>query len=198
MPPPFRGQWESPALTAAFLAGRDAATDPLWRRSGAATAAEYARWAGHLCGCACLQMVLGAMGREIPPIHAIRRGVQAEGGYVEEADGRIRGLVYAGAVAWLARQGIAARILLDLEAAALPGLVAPGALFLASVHPAIRRPDAAPPGRGGHLVLVFGVAPDGRLRLHNPSGDRRRSREDARLPPEVFGRFFAGRGILIG
>lgn len=198
MIPPFRAQWESPALVAAFLAGRDAATDPRWADSGAGTAAEYARWADHLCGCACLQMALGALGRPIPPIHAIRRAVQEAGGYAVQPDGTIRGLVYAGAVAWLAGQGIAARILLDLAAADLPPLLAGGRLFIASVHPGIRRPGPAPPARGGHLVLVFGAMPDGALRFHNPSGDTPATQADVRLGVADFGRFFAGRGILIG
>ncbi|MGG5807914.1 hypothetical protein [Falsiroseomonas sp. CW058] len=197
MPPPYRAQWESAELVAGFLGGRDAATDPLWHRSGAATAGDYATWSHHLCGCACLQMALGARGRDIPPIHEVRRGVQRHGGYVEEPGGAIRGLVYAGAVAWLAEQGIASEILLDRDAEEVAGLVEGGALVIASVHAHVRWPDRAPPGRGGHLVLVFGVAPDGALRFHNPSGDTAASRADARLPPAAFARFFAGRGILL-
>ncbi len=195
--PPFRAQWESAELVADFLAGRDPATDPAWAQSGAADRAEYARWAGHLCGMACLQMALGALGRPVPPIHALRRAVQALGGYVEEPDGVIRGLIYSGAVKWLTGQGIDARILLDLSAEEIPALLAPAGLLIASVHPGIRRPEAEPSGRGGHLVLVFGAAPDGALRFHNPSGDSEESRRDARLHPAAFGRFFAGRGILV-
>ena len=195
--PPYRAQWESPGLVADFLAGRDAATDPLWRESGARDAAEYALWAEHLCGCACLQMALGARGRAVPPIHAVRRGVQAEGGYVVQPDGAIRGLIYAGAVAWLAGQGIAARVVLDLDADAVPALIEGGGLLVASVHPSIRRAEAPPPSRGGHLVLVFGAAADGALRFHNPSGDTAATQRDARLRAEAFAAFFAGRGILI-
>lgn len=196
-PPPYRAQWESPDLVAAFLDGRDAATDPLWAASGARDAAEYARWAEHLCGMACLQMALGALGRPVPPIHDLRRAVQARGGYVEEPDGAIRGLIYAGAVEWLAAQGIAARVVLDLDPAGLPGLLADGALLLASVHPWIRWPGREPPSRGGHLVLVFGTDGEGRLRFNNPSGDTPATRQDARLAIPDFARFFAGRGILI-
>ncbi len=143
-------------------------------------------------------MALGALGRAVPPIHAVRRGVQARGGYVEEPDGAIRGLIYAGAIAWLAEQGIAAQILLDLAAEEIPSRLAGGGLFIASVHAAIRWADRAPPGRGGHLVLVFGVTGAGELRFHNPSGDTPASRADARLAPSRFADFFAGRGILIG
>ncbi|PWS36998.1 hypothetical protein DFH01_08950 [Falsiroseomonas bella] len=196
--PPYRAQWESVDLVAEFLAGRDPASDPLWYGSGAASAADYALWADHLCGCACLQMALGARGRPVPPIHVIRRAVQGQGGYVVEPDGTIRGLIYAGAVAWLAGLGLEARIALDVQPGEIPALVAGGGLFIASVHGTIRWPDREPPRRGGHLVLVFGTDEAGRLRFHNPSGDTPESRADARLAPDSFGRFFAGRGIHIG
>lgn len=191
MTPAYFAQWESPNLARAFLAGRSAATDPRWAASGAETAIEYAAWAEHLCGMACLKMALAARGRDLP-IHTLRRGVQAHGGYVETAGG-IKGLIYAGAVAWLESEGIAASIVLDVAPEALPG----HGLFIASVHPAIRRPDAPPPGRGGHLVLVFGRDAAGRLRFHNPSGDSPATQRDVRLSPAVFGDFFAGRGILL-
>jgi hypothetical protein len=186
-------QWESAGLVADFLAGRDAATDPRWAESGAADAAEYARWAEHLCGMACLRMALAARG-ESWTIHALRREVQALGGYVEEPGGRIRGLIYAGAVAFLERRGVPARILLD---APLPDL-APGQVYIASVHPLIRRPEVAPPHPGGHLVLVFGRDAEGRLRFHNPSGHDAATQRDVRLRPEDFARYHAGRGILVG
>ncbi|MGK7865881.1 hypothetical protein [Falsiroseomonas sp. E2-1-a20] len=143
-------------------------------------------------------MVLGALGRPVPPIHQVRRGVQAAGGYVETPEG-IRGLIYAGAVTWLAGQGIPARILLEQSAQDVARLVeAPARLFIASVHPGIRRPETPPPARGGHLVLVFGLDAAGALRLHNPSGDSPATQADARLPVAQFQDFFAGRGILVG
>ncbi len=191
--PPFFAQWESAALILEFLTGRDAATDPRWADSGAESSAEYARWAHHLCGMACLRMAMAARG-EAHSIHALRRGVQALGGYVELPDGDIRGLIYAGAVAWLEARGIPARIVLDEP---LP-VLAPGQFYIASVHPRIRTPDQAPPQRGGHLVLVFGMDEQGRLRFHNPSGHDAASRVDARLRPEEFARYHADRGILIG
>ncbi|MCX8132862.1 MAG: hypothetical protein N3D18_02715 [Roseococcus sp.] len=192
-PPPYAAQWESEALIPEFLAGRDAASDPLWARSGAATPEEYARWAPHLCGMACLRMAMAARGEDLS-IHALRRAVQALGGYVEEPDGAIRGLIYSGAVAWLEGRGIPARILLD---APLP-VLAPGQLYIASVHARIRTPEEPPPRRGGHLVLVFGRDEAGRLRFHNPSGHSPETRRDARLRPEAFARYHADRGILIG
>lgn len=194
--PPYFAQWESPALVRAFLAGRPAATDPAWAASGAETLDEYARWAEHLCGMACLRMVLAARGRQ-ESIHALRRAVQAHGGYVETPDGDIKGLIYAGAVAWLASQGIPARVLVDVPAEGIPALLAGGGMFIASVHPWIRWPGREPPRRGGHLVLVFGQDRQGRLRFHNPSGDTVATRRDARLGVADFARFYAGRGIAL-
>jgi hypothetical protein len=193
--PPFFAQWESRALVAEFLAGRDAATDPLWPESGARDAAEYARWASHLCGMACLRMAMAARGETLP-IHALRRDVQALGGYVEAGE-EIRGLIYAGAVRWLNRRGAPAGTRLDQPVRELPALLALGALFIASVHPLIRQAEATPPHRGGHLVLVFGTDGAGRLRFHNPSGDSTATQEDVRLDLPAFERFHAERGILI-
>jgi hypothetical protein len=70
------------------------------------------------------------------------------------------------------------------------------AMFIASVHPAIRRASAEPPSRGGHLVLVFAAA-DGVLRFNNPSGDTAATQRDAQLSIGDFARFFAGRGIAL-
>ncbi len=193
MTPPYAAQWESEELVADFLAGGDAASDPLWRKSGAESAAEYARWARHLCGMACLRMALGGAHR----IHDLRRAVQAHGGYVDEGGDAIHGLRYAGAVAWLNAQGHDARIVLDEATQDIPRKLEQGALFIASVHPMIRTPEAAPPHRGGHLVLVFGVDGEGRLRFHNPSGHTAETRRDVRMDLPTFARFHAGRGILL-
>jgi hypothetical protein len=190
--PPYFAQWESAELA---CGGDPARRDPLWARSGAVDAAEYHRWADHLCGMACLRMAMAARG-ERHSIHDLRRAVQALGGYVEDGED-IRGLIYAGAVEWLNRRGIAAETKLDLPVGELPGLLASGAVYVASVHPMIRRPESEPPFRGGHLVLVFGVDQAGRLRFHNPSGDTAATRDDVRMEVSAFGRFHAERGILI-
>ena len=194
--PPYFAQWETPRLVSAFLAGRPAATDPGWAGSGAESLEEYARWAEHLCGMACLRMVLAARG-QAETIHALRRAVQAHGGYVETPDGDIKGLIYAGAVEWLATQSIPARVLVDVAVEGIPALLRGGGMFIVSVHPWLRWPEREPPRRGGHLVLVFGQDRQGRLRFHNPSGHTAATRRDARLSLADFNRFYAGRGIAL-
>nr|WP_302474387.1 hypothetical protein [Roseococcus sp. MDT2-1-1] len=183
-------------MVADFLAGRDAATDPHWTGSGADSATEYATWASHLCGMACLKMALATRG-EAHRIHDLRRAVQARGGYVVEGEA-IHGLIYAGAVSFLQERGIPARIVLDEPTEDIPAKLAGGRLFIASVHASIRRPETQPPQRGGHLVLVFGVDEAGRLRFHNPSGDTEDTRRDVRMTLSTFSRFHAERGILLG
>ena len=67
--PPYFGQWETPGLIGAIITGAcQAEDDPAWAASGAESAQDYARWADHLCGVACLRMALAARG--IPPPRA--------------------------------------------------------------------------------------------------------------------------------
>ena len=198
MIPPFFGQWESAARIGDILSGAlRAEDDPLWPRSGAAGAADYARWADHLCGVACLRMALAARGIAPPRAFDLARELTTRGGYVVQPDGGIRGLIYAPAVEWLRQaHGIAAAVRVDVPAEDIPARVTGGGLFIASVHPCIRRPQQEPPSRGGHLVLIFG-AEDGVLRFHNPSGDTSATQSDVRLPVAAFARFYAARGIAI-
>ena len=199
MIPPFHGQWESAGRIADILSGAlRAADDPLWPRSGAAGAADYETWADHLCGVACLRMALAARGITPPRAFDLARELTARGGYVVQPGGAIRGLIYAPAAAWLREvPRLPAEVRVDVPAEAIPAMLRDGGMFIASVHPSIRRTGAEPPSRGGHLVLVFG-AEGGALRFHNPSGDTVASQCDARLPVAEFARFYAGRGIAIG
>ena len=199
MIPPFHGQWESAARIADILSGAlRAADDPLWPRSGAAGAADYETWADHLCGVACLRMALAARGITPPRAFDLARELTARGGYVVQPGGAIRGLIYAPAAAWLREvPRLPAEVRVDVPTEAIPAMLRGGGMFIASVHPSIRRAGAEPPSRGGHLVLVFGA--EGRaLRFHNPSGDTVASQCDARLPVAEFARFYAGRGIAVG
>jgi hypothetical protein len=196
--PPYFGQWESPGLIGDIISGKcRAEDDPAWANSGAACPEDYARWADHLCGVACLRMALAARGITPPRARDLARVLTGYGAYVEQPDGNIRGLIYAPAILWLTKaHAMPAEIILERAAEDIPPLLADGGLFIASVHPAIRRPAEAAPGKGGHLVLVFGAG-QGALHLHNPSGHDAVSQADARVPIPDFARFFAGRGIWL-
>lgn len=76
---PYYSQWESAALVAEFVSGvRGAAEDPLWLKSGADSAEDYAFWAPRMCGMACLRMALDHWGHEVPPsVPLVREAVEA-------------------------------------------------------------------------------------------------------------------------
>ncbi|KCB22980.1 C39 family peptidase [Bordetella hinzii] len=194
---PYFSQWESADLAPELVAGTATLReDPLWRASGAVTQDEYIEWANHVCGMACLKMVLAARLGRVEPTLTLARLATRYGAY-EVGPQNIRGMIYAPFVAMLsAEYGLAAEVKTALPARALPGLLDRGRLYMASVHDSIRLPDSAPPRRGGHLVLI--TEADGqRVVFHNPSGDSAASRADVCLPAGVFERFYAERGVLI-
>ena len=172
-------------------------SDPLWQRSGAQTVDEYAHWAVNLCGMACLKMILASRG-ELHPIVELAKSCASYGGYVvNDADGSIKGLIYAPFVRFVGEQfGLHAEVRTEVQTDSLPTLLSEKTFFMASVHHAIRWPDRAPPAKGGHLVLITAASPTA-IRFNNPSGHDADSRSAVELPLAVFDRFFAGRGVAV-
>lgn len=194
---PYFCQWESADRAADILAGRLALEDdPAWPASGAATAAEYAQWANHICGMACLKMALAAFTGRVYPTLVLARLAEAAGAYVVQPDD-IQGLIYAPLLPLLqSRFGLTGAVRTGLTAADLPGLLTDDALFMASVHPAIRWLAGPPPRKGGHLVLVTAADAE-RVLFHNPSGHDAAAQRHAAVPLARFDEYFAGRGILL-
>lgn len=193
---PVHTQFASPDLVGAIVeGGLDPAEDPRWADSGATSAAEYARWAGHLCGMTCLRMALGT---GAPSLFALRDGAAEYDAYTEDADGSIRGLVYAPFARYVSEvHGLDAVVHRELSPAGALGLLDEDRAVMASVHYGIRHPDRPAPGRGGHLVLLTARTADGDgVHFHNPSGTTAGTRA-ATLPVPVFERFFAGRGVSL-
>ncbi|HGM5806368.1 TPA: C39 family peptidase [Serratia marcescens] len=194
---PYECQWASPELAADLIAGRmTLAQDENWGRSGARDRAEYVEWANHVCGMACLKMVLSHRDGEAPPLLELARRSLPYGAYVREGE-RIKGLIYAPFVEYVREQfALQAEVKVGLEAADVSALLSQYRYFIASVHPSIRRPESLPPQRGGHLVLIT-AADTQSVTFHNPSGDSPATRERVQLPLNRFTPFFAGRGIAI-
>jgi hypothetical protein len=194
---PYYSQWESRHLVTEFISNtRSALDDPLWASSGAACVADYALWARHICGMACLKMLLEARTGVVHPTFELLRRAIHYGAYVVEGDD-IRGMIYAPATEMLRRDcDVESEVITHIQAQDIPSLVSPGEFFIASVHPTIRWPDCEPPGKGGHLVLVTETTGDA-LTFHNPSGDTPASQEHALMHVDNFERYFSGRGILI-
>ncbi|MER7348329.1 peptidase [Streptomyces aurantiacus] len=193
---PSLTQFASPDLVEKIVyEGHDRADDPAWRESGAATLEDYARWCSHLCGIACLRMALGP---DAPSLFELRDGALKYGAYTEDAPdagGMIRGLIYAPFAEYVRDvHGVEATVHRHLTLDEIVPLLDAGRTVMVSVHFEIRRPERPAPGRGGHLVLITGRAPDGSLHFHNSSGIDAGTRV-AELSPAAFEPFFAGRGV---
>ena len=82
---PYECQWASPELAAELIAGRmTLAQDENWARRDRA---EYVEWANHVCGMACLKMVLSHRDGEAPPLLELARRSLPYGAYVREGSG---------------------------------------------------------------------------------------------------------------
>ncbi|MGP4001432.1 C39 family peptidase [Streptomyces sp. 8N706] len=197
-PVPYYAQWESPELVPAIIAGTTRASDdPLWPKSGAASPEEYEFWSWRLCGMACLRMALDHWRGQAPPAVSLAQECVDAGAYIRHSD-RVDGLIYAPFAAYAQqRWDLHAESGPDLPVAALSEHLLEGRLLLLSVHPSIRVLDAAPPRRGGHLVLAVGTTPQA-LVIHNPSGFPGRSQQFAHVPWADLDRFYAGRGVILG
>ncbi|RYM56259.1 hypothetical protein [Serratia proteamaculans] len=194
---PYVCQWATPELAADLIAGRVTLADDVnWARSGARDRTEYIEWANHVCGMACLRMVLSHRDGEAPSLLELVRRSLPYGAYVREGE-RIKGLIYAPFVDYVREQfALESEVRVGIEPEDLPLVLSQRRYFIASVHPGIRQPSQTPPQRGGHLVLVTAAEAD-RVTFHNPSGDSPATRQQVTLPLSSFGRFFAGRGIAI-
>ncbi|MFG3228756.1 C39 family peptidase [Kitasatospora sp. NPDC048194] len=195
---PYRAQWESAELVREIVDGRlDAAEDPRWGQSGAATPEEYAWWSWRLCGVACLRMALEHWWGVTPTMMALAGECVAAGAYVRDGES-LRGLIHVPFADYVRRRWGLAATAGELTPEQVAEEVAGGRLVMVSVHPSIREPNGPPPvRRGGHLVLAVGTT-DTALLIHNPSGFPGESQAFARVPWRSFGPFFAGRGIVLG
>ena len=196
----YVSQFASPELACEIVAGRmRLRDDPRWRESGATSADEYAMWAGAGCGMACLQMLLGALGRPAPGLVELGRSCERYRGYSRRDDGGLDGLFYAGFVAFgKAEFALDARVAAPLALDELVQAAAGDEVVLASVNKAIRTPAQPPTARGGHLVLVIDAdLARGRLCFHNPSGHHPSTQRSVWLDAEHFEPFYASRGIAV-
>ncbi|NIL17363.1 hypothetical protein HBJ59_13195 [Pseudomonas sp. AN3A02] len=194
---PYFCQWESRLLAADIISGeKTVSEDPLWINSGARCVDEYALWANHVCGMACLKMLLAAKTGLVHSTFSLLEKALAYGAYVVDGES-IHGMIYAPAIEMLNKEfGLKAQIVTGISAEEIKPMFTDGHFFIASVHPSIRWPEQEPPKKGGHLVLVTD-ATDDFLKFHNPSGHNSHSQENVVMNVESFGRYFAGRGILI-
>ncbi|SIO88512.1 C39 family peptidase [Nocardiopsis sp. JB363] len=196
-PVPAITQYASPGLIERIAyQGYAPGEDPAWKVSGAASRGEYARWCRHACGMASLRMVLVHRDGHAPPLMELLHEVRRAGGYLEQADGSVKGLVYAPFVEYVrGHHGLDAQVRTDLDTTAMRAELDRGRMVLVSVHKEIRRPHLPPPGKGGHLVLVIGHR-NGRFHIRNPSGHTPDA-VSAVLSASEISQFSTERGIVV-
>jgi hypothetical protein len=185
------------ALGASIVAGRPVEPDDArWIASGAHDRDQFLRYAPIACGMACLQMVLAAHERFVPPVVELVRKSLTYGCYVPRQGGGLDGMYYAAFVRFVAAEfGLRATVHSPLTVSQLRDRVRSDQFVMASVSKEIRDWPATPSKRGGHLVLVF-AAGAGALTFHNPSGHPSR-RSACDMPDADFVSYFAQRGIAI-
>ncbi|GAA3500985.1 C39 family peptidase [Streptomyces prasinosporus] len=175
--------------------GHDPGDDPNWERTGAPTRTMYARWCRHMCGIACLRMVLLHRDGHAPSLFELLTGAVRYGAYVQQ-DSTIKGLIYAPFVKYVAdTHQLPGEVHRELDLDGLVDLLDASRMVMVSVSKEIRRPDIDPERRGGHLVLAIGRQ-DGEIVLRNPSGHTPKALAPA-MPLDRFGAFFGGRGISL-
>ncbi|MFF3207990.1 C39 family peptidase [Streptomyces sp. NPDC002962] len=176
--------------------GYDPVNDPGWVKTGAPSPAFYARWCRHLCGIACLRMVLLHRDGRAPDLFTLLTGARNAGAYVREADGTVKGLIYAPFVEYAAHtHRLPGAVHGDLDLDGLVALLDAGHTVMASVSKEIRRPEHKPERRGGHLVLAIGRR-GGEIFFRNPSGHTDAARKAA-VSLDRFDAFFGGRGLSL-
>ncbi|MFH5250775.1 hypothetical protein ACGTRS_05945, partial [Burkholderia semiarida] len=99
---PYFSQWESRALISRFLSRElRAEEDPLWRNSGASSPDEYAQWSPHICGIACLKMLLAHRTARVVPLLELVRDAVTFGVYQPEMGDKGKRLLYRPFVNWI-------------------------------------------------------------------------------------------------
>ncbi|MCG8157185.1 hypothetical protein JMY81_04390 [Brenneria goodwinii] len=194
---PYFSQWESMDFAPKILNKTfDLRNDPLWENSGANSKDEYATWANHICGMACLKMILAARFGNIYPTMELTRMAIEYGAYQVDGD-IIKGMIYAPFVSMLSDKfDLPAKIMTKIQAKDIHMYLKRDHFFMASVHPSIRWQESNPPQKGGHLVLVIDASHNYVI-FHNSSGDATDNREYITMPTEKFSLYYAERGILI-
>ncbi|WP_157433077.1 hypothetical protein [Actinomadura rifamycini] len=180
-----------------FLGGTAPSRLHDWASDGYRSSEEYLFWSRKVCGLACLQSLLQGWTDIRLSMGELLSLALDWGCYVVDPSGKVRGLIYRPFMAWVSSQfGFHCELVEHTPIHVSSRKVRPGQAMIASVSPEIRNPDTPAPQRGGHLVLVY-ATDDGVVRFHNPSGYSHNS-DSASLPMQVFERFHANRGILIG
>lgn len=196
---PYFSQWESRNLNKDILEEKiSAKDDPKWKDSGAATKDEYLSWSWSGCGMACTKMLLAHRQGKVIPLVKLGKLCADYGGYTFPLE-TSPGMYYKPYIPFVKEEfGWEARIASGMIIPEIMHELGKGNFIIASVHPAIRTPEAAPKTKNGHLILLLGYNKAKReIYFHNPSGISAATQEYAVISFKDFKKFFSGRGIVV-
>jgi len=206
----YSSQWESKKLVEDFVSRKKLARqDPNWKCSGAESKIEYEFWTHHICGTACLKMILDSNGikkrifdlvRDLKKIGAYKaKKVKLDRNYQTDVS-HVDGLFYKQFCNYVVKNyPFKANVVSPMTLNRIIWEISRENYVIASVHPSIRtyRKSLAN-NAGGHLVIVNGYDSKKKvLIINNPSGFYPDSQHDCTIPFSDFERFFSGRGMVI-
>ena len=201
---PYFSQWENKELVKDIVEKKvEAIDDKLWQSSGAKSKEEYNFWSWHMCGMACLKMILKKETGKIYPIIKLGKKATKHNTYIVQ-NNDIAGLFYQPFCQFLKRE-------FNITCSYAPHMSLKRVLHefsndnyvITSVHPSIRyaknkREKHSKTLRGGHLVLVTGYDLEKKkIYFHNPSGFYQYSQKNFGLDFYKFKKYFAFRGIIL-
>lgn len=206
----YKSQFASEKEVKAFVTGKKLARlDVKWKSFGALSPLDYEFWVFHICGTACLQMILATHGIE-KKIFELARDLKKAGAYVPQKiqlndqyqthPEHVAGLFYRQFCDYINRNyPFTANIAQPLTLDRIRWELSNNNYVIASVHKDIREFQTAEKNQGGgHLVVVTGYNKiTGTVTIHNPSGFHQHSQQNHQIPVPAFVNFFAGRGVVI-
>lgn len=208
---PYYSQWESPQLVNRFLQQEILPRhDRLWKNSGALNPLEYEFWSYHICGIACLKMIVSKIrGIEFKTVSTAKETVSF-GCYKPQPitltssyrthPSHIDGVFYKPFCKYIQKKwNLHAQVHQHLSYDRVKYLLASNKFLIISVDPRIREGKMkSTPKPGGHLVVVTGFdTQSNQIIIHNPSGLYPNSQQNHAVSLKIFNQLFAQRGISI-
>ena len=183
-------------------------SDPKWRDLGFDSIEEYSFWAQRLCGLVCIKMVMDSLKPELSEsIGSLTKKAVERGGYIIYDESRIfvdKGWFYAPLIELVKEYGLSGAVCNPLNENELCINVIENSFSIVSVQPGVIRFDiekCPSDKKGGHLVVITGFKWDKEqclgFYIHNPSGRKVSTQENAFIPIERFREAFASKGLVI-
>ncbi|MCI8548195.1 MAG: hypothetical protein HFJ38_04835 [Bacilli bacterium] len=207
--PPYISQFASRELVSDILDKKIFPyDDPKWKNFGFNSIEDYSFWSQRLCGLICIKMILDTFKPNLSETVATltQKAINLGGYRVYDELGNFidKGWYYEPLIELVKEYGLDGNVCSSLTENDLCLNVINNIFSIASVHPGVIRFDmkACPLNKkGGHLVVITGFKWSGKeclgFMIHNPSGRKKSTQENAFIPIEQFRAAFASRGLVI-